>query len=122
MSLSDDDRTITLPRGTNIPPTSGYVSDNVSQSGISIAKLGGSTPSEGPENLEPSLDALARGNEAETSLMSGQSLHEERLSWLDALCNRLHVQMTAARDPITHFEKDLFRKASAACVTAMTGK
>ncbi|KAB8216574.1 hypothetical protein BDV33DRAFT_194265 [Aspergillus novoparasiticus] len=90
--------------------------------GISIGKLGGSTPSEGPENLEPSLDALARGNEAETSLMSGQSLHEERLSWLDALCNRLHVQMTAARDPITHFEKDLFRKASAACVTAMTRK
>ncbi|GMG35610.1 unnamed protein product [Aspergillus oryzae] len=84
--------------------------------------LGGSTPSEGPENLEPSLDALARGDEAETSLMSGQSLHEERLSWLDALCNRLHVQMTAARDPITHFEKDLFRKASAACATAMTGK
>ncbi|KAF7630254.1 hypothetical protein AFLA_010881 [Aspergillus flavus NRRL3357] len=133
------------------PPTSGYVSDNVSQSGtpitrvssavqhdgfksdsvirhrwwsvgISIGKLGGSTPSEGPENLEPSLDALARGDEAETSLMSGQSLHEERLSWLDALCNRLHVQMTAARDPITHFEKDLFRKASAACATAMTGK
>ncbi|EIT72731.1 hypothetical protein BDV35DRAFT_385301 [Aspergillus flavus] len=89
---------------------------------ISIGKLGGSTPSEGPENLEPSLDALARGDEAETSLMSGQSLHEERLSWLDALCNRLHVQMTAARDPITHFEKDLFRKASAACATAMTGK
>ncbi|RAQ50587.1 hypothetical protein AFGD_003054 [Aspergillus flavus] len=158
MSLSDDDRTkltITLPRGTKRtsipPPTSGYVSDNVSQSGtpitrvssavqhdgfksdsvirhrwwsvgISIGKLGGSTPSEGPENLEPSLDALARGDEAETSLMSGQSLHEERLSWLDALCNRLHVQMTAARDPITHFEKDLFRKASAACATAMTGK
>ncbi|KAE8317889.1 hypothetical protein BDV41DRAFT_561082 [Aspergillus transmontanensis] len=90
--------------------------------GISIGKLGGSTPSEGPENLEPSLDALARGNEAETSLMSGQSLHGERLSWLDALCNRLHVQMTAARDPITHFEKDLFRKASAACATAITGK
>ncbi|KAE8376563.1 hypothetical protein BDV26DRAFT_282560 [Aspergillus bertholletiae] len=65
------------------------------------SSLGGSTPSEGPENMEPSLDALARGNEAETSLMSGQSLHEEWLSWLDALCNRLHVQMTAARDPIT---------------------
>ncbi|GMF78755.1 unnamed protein product [Aspergillus oryzae] len=89
---------------------------------IGTVTLGGSTPSEGPENLEPSLDALARGDEAETSLMSGQSLHEERLSWLDALCNRLHVQMTAARDPITHFEKDLFRKASAACATAMTGK
>ncbi|BAE54936.1 hypothetical protein F9C07_10995 [Aspergillus flavus] len=105
----------------------GFKSDSVIRHrwwsvGISIGKLGGSTPSEGPENLEPSLDALARGDEAETSLMSGQSLHEERLSWLDALCNRLHVQMTAARDPITHFEKDLFRKASAACATAMTGK
>ncbi|GAB1200709.1 hypothetical protein APSETT444_010085 [Aspergillus pseudonomiae] len=87
--------------------------------GTSIKELGGSTPSEGPENLGSSLDALARGNEAETSLMSGQSLHEERLSWLDALCNRLPVQMTAARGPITHFEKDLFRKALAACVTIM---
>lgn len=85
--------------------------------GISTAELGGSTPSESPESLKTSLDTLIRGNEAETSLMLGQSLHEERLSWLDALCNRLHVQMTAARDQITHFEKDLFRKASAACVT-----